>query len=144
VILSVKKNKIIVAMLANSFGQAFGGDIDGSLYAVKFNMVSNTKNNFKLLAHIYDRHKSSSSPEKNYVRSKTIILHFDSVRNIFYSIYKHVAQSFTINNPETQESSGQKINESLPAITLGEDYYYLKGDWYKNAYDHNLFKEYYR
>jgi hypothetical protein len=144
VILSVKKNKINVAILTNSFGKAFGGDIDGSLYVVKFNLTGSNKSNFKLAAHIYDRRKSSSYPQKNHVSNKDIILNFDSVRNIFYSTHKSITQSFTINDPKTQESNKQQISGSLPTIALGGKYYYIKGEWYKSGYNHNLFKECYR
>jgi hypothetical protein len=145
VILSVKKNKINVAILANSFGKAFGGDIDGTLFVTKFNLMGNNESEFKLVAHIYDRHKSSSNSQKNYVKNGSVILKFDSVRNIFYSTRKSVTQSFIINNPKTQQSNEQLINCSLPIISLGVDhYYYIKGGWYKKGYNNNLFKEYYR
>jgi hypothetical protein len=145
VILSVKKNKINVAMLTNSFGKAFGGDIDGSLYVVKFNIVGNSKSNFKLIAHVYDRHRSNSNPQKNYVKNEKVILNFDSVRNIFFSTHKSITQSFTINDPKTPRSKKQQISGSLPIIALdGDYYYYIKGEWYDSGYNHNLFKEYFR
>ncbi|GAA3958506.1 hypothetical protein [Mucilaginibacter dorajii] len=145
VILSVKENKMHVAILVNSFGKAFGSDIDGSIYVVKFNIIGNNKSNFKLVAHIYDRHNSSSYPSKNYVRNKKVILNFDSVRNVFYSAHKRITQSFTIDDPKTQQSGKQKISGTLPIIALVPDnYYYINGEWYKRGYDDNLFKEYYR
>lgn len=145
VILSVKKNKINVAMLANSFGNAFGGDIDGSLNVVKFNITGNNKTNFKLVAHIYDRHKSGSSPKENYLRNENVILKFDSVKSIFYSTHKSIAQLFTLNDPKTQESVKQMVSGTLPIIALGQNScYYIKGEWYKLGYNDSLFKEYYR
>ena len=42
-ILSIKGNKINVALLVDSFGKAFGGDFDGSLYVVKFNITGTIK-----------------------------------------------------------------------------------------------------
>ena len=145
VILSVKQNKINVAILVNSFGEAFGGDIDGTLFVTKFDLMGNNESGFKLVAHIYDRHKSSSHSQKNYVKNGNVILKFDSVRNIFYSTRKSVTQSFTINDPKTQQSNEQLINGSLPIISLDVDYYYyIKDDWYKKGYNNNLFKEYYR
>jgi len=145
VILSIKKNKINVAILVNSFGKAFGGDIDGTLFVTKFNLMGNNKSEFKLVAHIYDRYKSSSNSQKNYLKNRSVILKFDSVRNIFYSMRKSVTRSFIINNPKTQQSNEQLINGSLPIISLGVDhYYYVKGGWYKKGYNNNLFKEYYR
>ncbi|MEO6849181.1 MAG: hypothetical protein ABI203_02055, partial [Mucilaginibacter sp.] len=144
-ILSVKKNKINVAILADSFGRAFGGDVDGSLYVVTFNIMGNNKSNFKLVAHIYDRHRSNSSPQKNYVRNKNVILNFDSVRNIFYGTHKKVTRSFTIEDSKTQQSNKQQISGSLPVIVIEPTYYYyIKGDWYKSGYDDNLFKGYYK
>jgi hypothetical protein len=145
VILSVKKNKINVAMLSNSFGKAFGGDIDGSLYVVKFNITGNNIRNFKLTAHIYERHKSNSYPRKSYVRNENKILSFDSVRNIFYTTHKSISQSYTISDPKTQQPKEQQINGLLPIIGLSESYYYyVKGEWYKRVDNHSLFKEYYR
>ncbi|MDP9079743.1 MAG: hypothetical protein M3O71_20125 [Bacteroidota bacterium] len=143
-ILSVKKNKINVAILTNSFGKAFGGDIDGSLYVVRFNITGNNKSDYKLAAHIYDRNRSSANPQKNYVRNKNVILNFDSVRNIFYSTHKNITQSFTINDPKTQRSNKQQISASLPIIAIEPNYYFIKGEWYKSGYGHNLFKEYYK
>jgi hypothetical protein len=145
VILSVKKNKINVAILTNSFGKAFGGDIDETLYVVKFILTGSNKNNFKLVASIYDRYRSHSQPQKNYVRNKNVSLNFDSGQSIFYSTNKNIIQSFTINDPKTQQSNEQKINGSLPAVSFGgSDYYYIDGEWYKRGNDRNLFKEYYR
>jgi hypothetical protein len=145
VILSVKKNKINVAMLTNSFGNAFGGDIDGSLNDVKFNITGNNKSNFKLVGHIYDRHRSSSYPQKNYIRNKNVILKFDSVQSVFYSTHKSIAQSFILNDPKTQESVKQKVSGTLPIVTLGQNScYYIKGEWYKLGFNDSLFKEYYR
>lgn len=144
-ILSVKKHKINVSMLSDSFGKAFGGDIDGSLYVVKFSITGNRQSNFKLLAHIYDRHKSRSSPQKNYIRNENAILNFDSVRNIFYGTNQRITQSFTINDPKTQQSNEQQISGSLPTVALGGSYYYyIKGEWYKRGDNKSLFKEYYR
>jgi hypothetical protein len=144
-ILSVKNNKINVAILVHSFGKAFGGDIDGSLYMTKFNIIGNDKSNFKLVAHIYNRHKSNSNPRTNYVRNKRQIINFDSGLNIFYNIHKNITQSFTINNSKTQQSKEQQIKGLLPIIDIGDNYYYyIKGEWYNNGYNHNLFKEYYR
>lgn len=144
-ILYAKRNKINVAILVNSFGNIFGGDIDGSLYTVKFNTTGNNKSNFKLVAHVYDRHKSISNPQKNYIRNENVILNFDSVRNIFYSTHKSISQPFIINDPKTQRSNKQQISGSLPIIALVGDYYYhIKGEWYKSGYNHNLYKEYYR
>jgi hypothetical protein len=145
VILSVKENKLHVAILVNSFGKAFGSDIDGSVYVVKFNIIGNNKSNFKLVAHIYDRHNSSSYPSKNYVRNKKVILNFDPDRNIFYSSRKNITQLFTIYNPKTGQSNKQKISGALPIITLeGDNYYYIKDGWYKNSYNDDLDKEYYK
>jgi len=144
-ILSVKKNKIIVAILANSFGKAFGGDSDGSLYIVKFNITRNNKSNFKLTAHIYDRHKSNSYPLKNYLRSENKILSFDSVRNIFYTTHIRTTQLYIISDPKTQQPNEQQIKGLLPIIALSKSYYYyLKGEWYKRVDNHNLCMEYYR
>jgi len=144
-ILSVKRNKINVAMVANSFGKDFGGDIDGSLYVVKFNITGNNGSDFKLVAHIYDRHKSNSYPQTNYIRNKKVILNFDSGRNIFYSTHKNITQSFTINSPNTQHSNKQHVSGLLPIIALETDrYYYIKGEWYKRGNGDDLFKEYYR
>jgi len=145
VILTVKGNKINVAMLTNSFGKAFGGDIDGSLYVIKFNITGNDQSNFKLVANVYDRHKSSSSPQKSYIRNKKITLNYDSNRNIFFTTHKSITQSFTINDPKTQQSNKLQISGLLPIIALGpKHYYYIKGQWYGTGYDDDLFKDYYR
>ncbi len=146
VILSVSKNKINVALMLQTFGEAFGSDPDGSLYVVKFKMTGSIKSNFKLIAHIYDRYRSNSAPQKNYITNKSVILNYDPGQNIFYTSHKNITQSFTIENPKTQQSSKQKINSILPVIYLGRnsDYYYLQGGWYKIGYDNNLYKEYYK
>lgn len=145
VILSVKNNKINVAILANSFGKAFGGDIDGSIYVIKFNIKGNNKSNFKLVAHIYDRHRSNSYPHKNYIRNKNVILNFDSVQSIFHSTNKKITQLFTIDDPKTQQSTKQQVSGSLPIIALaGSYYYYIEGKWYQRGFANHLFESYYR
>jgi hypothetical protein len=145
VILTVKGNKINVAMVTDSFGKAFGGDIDRSLYVVKFNITGNDQSNFKLVANVYDRNKSRSSPQKNYIRNKKVTLNYDSSRNIFFTTYKNITQSFTINDFKTEQSNKQQISGLLPIIALGpKHYYYIKGQWYGTGYDDNLFKDYYR
>lgn len=144
-ILCVSKNKFNVAILVDSFGKSFGGDVDGSLYLVKFSITGNKKKNFKLAALIYDRHKSRSNPQKNYIKNEHVILNFDSVRNIFYTAHKNIHQSFTINNPKTQKSTEQRISGLFPIIDLsGDNYYYIKNEWYNCGYNHNLYKEYYK
>jgi hypothetical protein len=145
-ILTVKGNKINVAMLTDSFGKAFGGDIDGSLYVIKFNVTGNNQSNFKLVANVYDLNKSISSPQKNYIRNKKVTLNYDSSRNIFFTTYKSITQSFTINDPKTEQSNKQQISGLLPIIDFAPKnyYYYLKGEWYRTGYDDNLFKDYYR
>ncbi|MES2278187.1 MAG: hypothetical protein V4592_19310 [Bacteroidota bacterium] len=145
VILSVKRNKICIAIIVNSFGKAFGSDIDGSLYVIKFNVIGNDQSNFKLLANVYDRHQSSSSPKQNYIRNRKVTLNYDSSRSIFFSAHKSITQSFTVNDPKTQQSNKQQISGLLPIVALGsKPYYYIKGQWYARGYDDNLFKEYYR
>jgi len=142
-ILSVKKNKINVALLADSYGKAFGDDIDGSLYIVKFKITGNDKSNFNLIAHIYDRHRSNLHPQMNYIKNKQIILDFDPNRNIFYSAHKRISQSFTIGDSKVQ-SKKLEINDTLPVIVFDLiTYYYIKGAWYKNGNDNILFREYY-
>ncbi|HTE00133.1 MAG TPA: hypothetical protein VK668_12655 [Mucilaginibacter sp.] len=143
VILSVNKKKINVSMLVTSFGKAFGGDIDGSLYSVKFGMTGNDKSNFKLIAHIYDRHNSIRHPEKSYIKNKQAILDFDPNQNIFYSSHKKTAQLFKIDVADVQ-SENLELNETFPVIILNGDsycYYYIKGKWYKGD-DNTLFEEY--
>ena len=144
-ILSIKGNKINVALLVDSFGRAFGGDIDGSLYVVKFNITGTNKSNLKLIARIYDRHHSNSNPKLNYIKNKKVVLNYDLDKNIFYSSYQKIAQSFTIHNPKSQLSTKQKINAWLPIIAMDKNYYYLiNGECYNKDSDNNLFKEYYK
>jgi hypothetical protein len=72
-------------------------------------------------------------------------LSFDPGQNIFYSTYKSIAQSFTINDPKTQQSDKQEVGGTLPVIVLGRNsYYYVKSEWYGSGYDDNLFKSYYK
>jgi hypothetical protein len=140
-ILSVNRNKINVSMLVTSFGRAFGGDIDGSLYILKFGITGNDKSNYKLITHIYDRHSSNSHPESNYIKSKQAILDFDPNQNIFYSSYKKITQSFKMAGSDVQ-SEKLELNETLPVIIFdGDSYYNIKGKWYKRG-DNTLFEEY--
>jgi hypothetical protein len=144
-ILSIKGNKINVSLLLESFGKAFGSDVDGSLYAVKFNIIGTNKSNLKLIARIYDRHHSNSNPKLNYLKNKKVVLNYDSDKNIFYSSYQKIAQSFTIHKPKTGQSNKQQINDSLPIIALDKIYYYfINGEWYNKDSDNNLFKDYYK
>ncbi|MGZ3822255.1 MAG: hypothetical protein ACXVB6_16805, partial [Mucilaginibacter sp.] len=144
IILSVIRNKINVSLLVTSFGKAFGGDIDGSLYTLKFNITGNDKSNFKLIAHSYDRQKSSLHPKKDYIKNRQVILNFDPNQNIFYSTHKKITQYFT-----TECSDGQskklEINDSLPVINFDKStYYYIKGGWYEKENSDTLFRGYYR
>ncbi|WP_295794738.1 hypothetical protein [Mucilaginibacter sp.] len=146
IILSVKRNKINASILVQSFGKAFGGDIDGSLYRIKFNVTGNDTGNFKLIAHIYDRHKSYEHPKTSYTKNKQIILAFDPDQNIFYSARKKVAQSFIIDDPKVP-SEKLAVNEVLPVIFLDklDKYtycYYIRGSWYQTGEGDNLFKLY--
>lgn len=112
---------------------------------IKFSVTGNRQSNFNLLAHIYERHKSRSSPQKNYIRNENVILNFDSVRDIFYRSNQSIAQSFTINDPKTQQSNEQQISGSLPTVALGGSYYYyIKREWYKRGDNKSLFKEYFK
>ncbi len=144
-ILSIENDKINVAMLANSFSKALGGDIDGSFYTAKFNITGDNKSNFRLETHIYDRNNSVSYPQKNKVTTAFVILGFDAVQNIFYSANKNITETFSIDDPKTQQSSKQLVKGVLPVIMLlRNSYYYLNGDWYHRGHDNNLFKDYYK
>ena len=145
IILSVKNNKINAAILVQSFGKSFGGDIDGSLYKVKFNITGNDKSNFKLIAHIYDRHKSYAHPKTGYIKNKQVIFAFDPDQNIFYTARKKIAESFTIDG-SGGESEKLAINETLPVICLDKNtyYYYIKGAWYQTGEGDRLFKSFYK
>jgi hypothetical protein len=143
IILSVKRNKINASMLVQSFGKAFGGDIDGSVYNVKFNVTGNDNSNFKLVAHIYNRQKSYEHPKTNFIKNKQVTLAFDPDQNIFYSARKKVARSFSIDGPG-ESSEKLAVNETLPVIFLdGYMYhYYIKGAWYETGEGDRLFKSY--
>jgi len=143
VILSVKRNKINASILVTSFGKTFGGDLDGSLYSLKFNVTGDDKSNFKLIAHIYDRHKSYVNPKTSYIKNKQVILNFDPDQNIFYSTHKKIAQSFTIDGA-SGASEKLAINETIPVISLDKDTYsyYIKGAWYHPGDNDRLFKSY--
>ena len=143
IILSVKNNKINAAMLVQSFGKTFGGDIDGSLYSVKFTVTGNNKSNFKLVAHIYDRHNSYAHPKSSYIKNRLVTLGFDPDQNIFYSAHKKIAQSFTIDGPGGALEK-LALNETLPVISLykGTYYYYIKGSWCQTGEGDRLFKLY--
>lgn|GEM_PF-1113580 len=143
IILSVKRNKINASILVQSFGEAFGGDSDGSLYRIKFNITGNDTNNFKLITHIYDRHNSCEHPKTSYIKNKQVTLAFDPDQNIFYSAHKKVVQSFTIDDSKVP-SEKLAVNATLPVIFLDNysHHYYMKGVWYETGESDRLFKSY--
>ncbi|MEO6979517.1 MAG: hypothetical protein ABI113_14100 [Mucilaginibacter sp.] len=143
IILSVKNNKINASMLVQSFGKAFGGDSDGSLYRIKFNVTGNDTSNFKLIAHIYDRHNSYEHPKTSYIKNKQVTLAFDPDQNIFYRVRKKVARSFIIDDSKVP-SEKLEVNEILPVIFFDKldkytYYYYITGSWYQTGEGDRLF-----
>lgn len=143
IILSVNKNKINASMLVQSFGKAFGGDIDGSLYNVKFNVTGNDKSKFRLIARIYDRHKSRAHPKSSFIKNTQVILAFDPDQNIFYSARRKITQSFTIAG-FGGTSKKLAVDETLPVFFLDNYtyHYYIKGVWYETAEGGSLLKSY--
>jgi hypothetical protein len=151
-ILCVIGKKINVSMLVASYASWFSSNPDSpssvdeeNLYTLKFNMIGNNKSNYKLIVNVHDEQKSKLHPKTNYIKNGHVNLSFDPGQNIFYSTYKSIAQSFTINDPKTQQSDKQEVGGTLPVIVLGRNsYYYVKSEWYGSGYDDNLFKSYYK
>jgi hypothetical protein len=116
-----------------------------SVYEAIPNLTGNNSENYKLNIHIHDERKSKHTSQTNYSRDNQITLNFDTSQHVFYNIHQDISQYFTVYAPEILKETKRYIMGTFPVIKLGQnEYYYIKGEWYKKNDNDYLYKCSYR
>ena len=112
-----------------------------SVYEANLYLTGNSNENYKLNIHIHDERKSKHASQTNYNRDTNFTLSFDTSQYVFSSNHQDIAKYFTVYTPQTLNETRQYMMGTFPVIKLGQnEYYYIKGEWYKKNDNDYLYK----
>jgi len=155
-LLCVSKGKLCQALHITSFINASIKAVDTDADTLLFNehrffqskshLTGTNKSNYKFNINLQDKSTSKSDPKTNYSIDTTMMLSFDTDKNVFFSARRAVSQYFSIYDNKTSKDIKLYFKGTFPVIKTRQNitYYFIKGEWYTCSNNNQLSKYAYK